>query len=200
MTTAAEQPSLEEFAPGTFRFYQHALRIMTASRVPYLVGGAYGFACYTGIARHTKDLDLFVRRQDIDATLAAFRAGGYKAEIVFAHWLGKAYHDGDFVDIIFNSGNGACPADDSWFEHAVPGIVLGHHVQLMPVEEMIWQKAYIMERERYELSGTPTMTATLIPAKPALDRPPRRFPGPKTRLAIALALVLTLALRRGGQG
>jgi hypothetical protein len=145
-----EQPTLEEFAPGTFRFYQDALRLMTASRIPYLVGGAYAFACYTGIARHTKDLDLFVRGQDIDATLAALRGGGYKAEIVFNHWLGKAYHDGDFVDIIFNSGNGVCPADDTWFEHAVSGVVLGHHVQLMPVEEMIWQKAYIMERERFD--------------------------------------------------
>lgn len=150
MMTTDEPLTLEEFAPGTFRFYQHALRIMTASGIPYLVGGAYAFACYTGIARHTKDLDLFVRRRDIDATLAALRAGGYKAEIVFAHWLGKAYHDGDFVDIIFNSGNGACPADDTWFEHAVTGGVLGHHVKLMPVEEMIWQKAYIMERERYD--------------------------------------------------
>jgi hypothetical protein len=54
------------------------------------------------------------------------------------------------VDIIFNSGNGACHVDETWFEQAVPGIIFGERVRLVPVEEMIWQKAYIMERERFD--------------------------------------------------
>ena len=29
--------------------------------MPFLVGGAYAFARYTGIERHTKDFDVFVR-------------------------------------------------------------------------------------------------------------------------------------------
>src|SRR5207244_4766554 len=53
-------------------------------------------------------------------------------------------------DIIFCSGNGACPVDDAWFLHATTGEVLGAGVQLVPVEEMIWQKAFIMERERFD--------------------------------------------------
>jgi len=52
--------------------------------------------------------------------------------------------------VIFGSGNGAAPVDELWFEHAVEDEVLGLPVRLCPAEEMIWQKAYVMERERYD--------------------------------------------------
>jgi hypothetical protein len=40
--------------------------------------------------------------------------------------------------------------DDAWFEHAVPDTVLGVPVRLMPAEEMIWSKGFVMERVRYD--------------------------------------------------
>ncbi len=40
--------------------------------------------------------------------------------------------------------------DDDWFAHAVDEEVLGVPVKLCPPEEMIWSKAFIMERERYD--------------------------------------------------
>src|SRR5690606_7889998 len=55
-----------------------------------------------------------------------------------------------FVDVIFSSGNGACPVDDEWFRAASRSDVFGVPVLLMPPEEMIWQKALILERERYD--------------------------------------------------
>jgi hypothetical protein len=142
--------SLEELDPLAFRFYRHAIEIMQQAEAPFLVGGAYAFGYYTGIARHTKDLDLFIRKDNIRWVLEVFAAGGYRTELVFTHWLAKAFHANDFIDIIFCSGNGVCPVDASWFERAVVGKVIGADVWLMPVEEMIWQKAYIMERERFD--------------------------------------------------
>src|SRR5690606_22414993 len=106
--------------------------------------------CYTGIVRHTKDLDVFLRRSDCDAALRAFSMAGFHAESVYDHWLAKAYCADDFVDLIYNSGNGECPVDDSWFSHARTGTVFGRSVQLVPAEEMIWQKMFIMERERFD--------------------------------------------------
>jgi hypothetical protein len=46
--------------------------------------------------------------------------------------------------------------DDLWFAHATPGDVLGIPVRLCPPEEMIWSKAFIMERERYDGADSPT--------------------------------------------
>ena len=142
--------TLEEFAPETFRFYRHVLEILRDAHLPFLVGGAYALSYYTGITRHTKDFDLFVRAADNRRTLDILAAAGYRMEHTFSHWLGKVFWDSDFVDVIHNSGNGLCPVDDDWFAHAVEGEVLGTRVAIVPVEEIIWQKAYIMERERFD--------------------------------------------------
>ena len=52
--------------------------------------------------------------------------------------------------MIFSSGNGVCKVDASWFRHALPAEVLGVPVKLCPVEEIIWQQSFVMERERYD--------------------------------------------------
>jgi hypothetical protein len=134
----------------TRAFYCHALTELNRSGVPYLVGGAYAFERYTGIARHTKDLDVFVREADCQCALAALEMTGCRGEITFPHWLGKAYCGEHFVDIIFGSGNGFAPVDDDWFTYAVDETVLGIPARIVPAEEMIWQKALIMERERFD--------------------------------------------------
>jgi hypothetical protein len=144
---AIPQTVLDE---SSIRFYRHALSILKASGVRHLVGGAYAFARYTGIERHTKDFDVFICRDDFQRAAWGFQKAGYKTELTFPHWLGKAYHGDDFVDLIFSAGNGVASVDDTWFEHAVNDQVFGVDVQLIPAEEMIWSKGLIMERERFD--------------------------------------------------
>jgi hypothetical protein len=43
-----------------------------------------------------------------------------------------------------------CEVDDSWFERAQDDKLLGMPVKLCAPEEMIWMKAFIMERERFD--------------------------------------------------
>jgi len=136
--------------PETFAFYARSLKALNDAGVPFLVGGAYALDRYTGIVRHTKDFDIFVRPTDLDATFAALVGAGCETEITFPHWLGKARCGSDLVDIIFSSGNGVATVDERWFEHAIDDTVLGVPVRLMPAEEMIWSKGFIMERERYD--------------------------------------------------
>ncbi|HSP96439.1 MAG TPA: hypothetical protein VL049_04235 [Candidatus Dormibacteraeota bacterium] len=131
-------------------FYGDVMRHLRAIQVPYLVGGAYAFAVVTGIGTRTKDLDLFVRRIDCPRALAALAAFGYDTDVPHPHWLAKVHGGDDVIDIIFNSGNGLSPVDDEWLANGLPAQVLGVDVRLCPVEEMIWNKAFIMERERYD--------------------------------------------------
>jgi hypothetical protein len=144
---AIEQAVLSE---ASIRFYRHALAILKDADIPHLVGGAYAYARYTGIERHTKDFDVFIRREDFGRAAWAFQKAGYKAELTFPHWLGKAFKNDDFVDLIFSAGNGVAAVDDLWFEHAVKDQVFGVDVELIPAEEMIWSKGLIMERERFD--------------------------------------------------
>ena len=149
---------------------------------------------YTGIARHTKDFDLFVRRGDIERLFREFEAAGYRTELTFPHWLGKVYHEDAFVDLIFSTGNGVGEVDDAWFEHAVTEEVLGMSVAICPAEEIIWSKAYIMERERFDGADVAHL---LLARGESLDWPRllRRF-GPHWRLLLAPPHPLHLHLSR----
>lgn len=133
-------------------FYRDTLDVLEQENIPVLVGGAFAQEFYTGICRDTKDLDLFIKPSDLEHTLDALSRTGYRTEVTFPHWLGKAYdrQGANFVDIIFNSGNGLCRVDDTWFEHAPEGEAFDRPVMFCPVEESIWQKSFIMERERYD--------------------------------------------------
>src|SRR5204862_8120589 len=92
--------------PNAREFYCHTLRIFRKAHLPVLIGGAYAFARYTGIERHTKDFDVFVRDEDFQPTLDALARAGYVTDAPFPHWLGKAHHGELVVDVIFGSGNG----------------------------------------------------------------------------------------------
>jgi hypothetical protein len=152
--TATSKPSDSRQDPGSSGaaadFYRRTMAVLEQAGVRFLVGGAFAFARYTGIVRDTKDFDLFVLQRDFDAALQALGEAGYAVERNFPHWLGKAYSEGSFVDLIFGSGNGLTPVDEAWFTHSVPGNVIAVPVRLCPAEEMIWSKSFIMERERFD--------------------------------------------------
>ena len=133
-------------------FYRHAFRILHEAQIPFLVAGAFAFTHYTGIRRNIKDLDIFLLKTDSLRALEEFTKAGYLTELKFSHWLGKIYHpnEKDFIDVIFSSGNGLCAVDHIFFENAVAGKVFHTPVQFSSPEELIWQKAFVMERERYD--------------------------------------------------
>lgn len=137
-------------SPAAQAFYVRVMRALHAGQIEFLVGGTYAFTPYTGIARSTKDFDLFVRRDDGARALAVLAAAGLRVEMTFPHWLGKVFYRKYFVDIIFNSGNAVTPVDEQWFTYAPLGTVLGMGVKLAPAEEMLWSKSFVMERERYD--------------------------------------------------
>ena len=132
------------------KFYRDSMQLLQREGVPFMVGGAFAMALYTGIARNTKDFDLLVRASDVDLTLEVFRRHGYRTEKTHPHWLAKAFQGEHLIDIIYRGGNGLCEVDDSWFARAPTNEVLGAATKVCAPEEMIWMKAYIMERERYD--------------------------------------------------
>jgi Nucleotidyl transferase of unknown function (DUF2204) len=131
-------------------FYRASMQALNRAGVPFLVGGAYAFGVYTGISRDTKDFDLFLQPGDVDRALEALSAAGYAAERTFPHWLAKVLCKENVIDLIYRAGNGLCQVDVSWFDRARDGELLGMPVRLCAPEEILWMKAFIMERERYD--------------------------------------------------
>jgi predicted nucleotidyltransferase len=132
------------------RLHRKSMVALQDAGVPFLIGGAYVVEVYAGVSRQTKDFDLYLRPQHVDLGLDALKRAGYKTEKTFPHWLAKAGRGRDCIDLIFRAGNGLCEVDDSWFERAHSSEFLGLEVKLCAPEEMIWMKAYIMERERFD--------------------------------------------------
>jgi hypothetical protein len=146
----AQLPMTSAIDPTTKSAYRRAMILLTRSGIPFLVGGAYALERYTGVPRHTKDLDLFVRAAHAQDALYTLASAGYESEMLHPHWLGKAHDGGAAIDIIFRSGNGLVEIDDSWFTYAKDREILEFPTRICAPEEIVWSKAYVMERERFD--------------------------------------------------
>lgn len=131
-------------------FYCEALDLLNEKRIDFLIGGAYALRFHTGITRNTKDLDLFCKAGDYPKILKELSHNGYKVEITDARWIAKAFKEEFFIDFIFSTVNNLCTVDDSWFEHAVEGDLLGKPVRYVAPEELFWCKMYVLNRDHYD--------------------------------------------------
>jgi hypothetical protein len=142
-------PPFDEEVHG---FYRDVLASLRDGGVPFLLGGGYALRHWTGIARDSKDLDIFIQPDDRARALETLSKRGYLTATPFPHWLSKVYDGDRFVDVIFNSGNGLTRVDQGWFDHAVDARFLGLPVRICPVEETLWSKAFVIERERCDVA------------------------------------------------
>lgn len=134
-------------------FYRESLRLLDESDTPYCVAGAYAMAAHAGIIRHTKDLDIFLRRSDLQKATEIFADAGYRIEHTHPHWLAKAFAQPPtdaFIDFIFRAASGIWEVDDEWLARVTPGPVVGRTAPLCAPEELIWSKAMVMERNRFD--------------------------------------------------
>ncbi len=130
--------------------YSRVLGRLTQRGAPVLVGGAYAMREYVGISRWTKDLDLFSPPSEVARVLAVLEEDGWEVELTDPVWLAKARLAGLLIDVLFNTGNGLHPVDESWLQRAPQAVLFGVQVRLVPVEEMILVKAYVQTRDRYD--------------------------------------------------
>jgi hypothetical protein len=130
--------------------HSEALRLLTEAGVHYVVSGAVALGHYTGLWRSTKDLDLFLVRSDLGRALDILAANGYAVQNQSAHWLSNARRGQYYVDLIHGFGGWRASIDEEWYRRGVPALVLGQPVRVSPVEELIWIKAYVAHRERFD--------------------------------------------------
>ena len=145
---AAASPSPP--SPEAEAFYAEVLRELGRLGIPFLLSGTYAVAAYTGISRPTKDLDIFCKAGDLPRILAGFQALGYGVEIEDERWIGKVRRGAFFFDVIFASSNGTMPVTDQWFDAARQVEVLGATVRIVAPTELVWSKAFIQLRHRYD--------------------------------------------------
>ena len=143
-TTFFEPPPRQE------EFYTECIELLVESEIPFLLSGTYALACYTGIVRPTKDVDLFATAGDCLKILSFFKDHGYDVEIVDERWLARITRGEIFVDVIFNMPTASTHVTEDWFKNAPRAELFGTKVRLVPPTEFVWSKMFVQDRYRYD--------------------------------------------------
>jgi hypothetical protein len=132
--------------------YRQVIQAARARRLSFALGGAFAVATYTGFWRNTKDLDLYVLPQDREAAIEVVTSSGlsdyYEQQPYDRSWIYRSHREGVIVDIIWAMANQARQIDRTWFKRGPEVEIRGEAVRILPAEEMIWAKLYVMQKER----------------------------------------------------
>lgn len=130
--------------------YKESLEILLKSDIPFMIGGAFALRIHTGIIRETKDIDIFCKASDYPRILTIFSENRYKTELTDARWIAKAYKKKNIIDLIFGTASGHWSIDDTWFRYAQTLNLFDLNLKIIGAEELIWSKAYIQDRQRFD--------------------------------------------------
>lgn len=140
----------QQFPEAQTRLFQEVLQLMNARRVPYVVSGAFALQKHTGIFRDTKDLDLFLPAEYVDAALQYLYEDGFHTEVRDPVWLAKAHREDYFVDLITGMSNGVITVDMSWIARGSLAEVVGIPSRVLAAEELLASKLFVTRRERFD--------------------------------------------------
>jgi len=112
-------------------FYSESLKVLKKTNIP-------------------KDLDVFCHPGDYPKILKIFSDLGYRTQTLDERWMVKILKGKYFLDIIFNAANAVTPVTKDWFKNCRKAKIAGIEVPLLPPTELIWAKAFIQDRRKYD--------------------------------------------------
>ncbi|MEO5804459.1 MAG: nucleotidyltransferase family protein, partial [Verrucomicrobiota bacterium] len=132
--------------------YEAAIHVVRKAKVEFLIAGAFGLAVYTGRWRNTKDLDLLILPKDREAIVQALADAGfvdYYDQLAYDRgWIYRSTRDGFIVDVIWAMANRRAQVDELWFDRAPLVTIRTEQLRIVPAEELLWHKLYVLQRER----------------------------------------------------
>jgi hypothetical protein len=153
-TTAAAAPADwgQQIPESDWAVYRQAIHQVRALEIPFAFGGAFGLAAYTGSLRNTKDFDFYVRPVDRDAMILALTRAGLEDHFdrlpYDRSWIYRASRGEIIVDAIWAMANHRAAVDDEWVSRGPEVILRGERLRAIPIEELIWSKLYVLQRDR----------------------------------------------------
>jgi hypothetical protein len=142
----------DAISAAEWKIYRAAIQALRNERIEFLLGGGFARAGFTGHWRDTKDIDFYIRPKDREpAKLALVKAGfaDYYEKVPYDRaWIHRSYKSNVLVDVIWAMANQRAQVDDTWFRHAPEITIRGERLFLVPPEELLWCKLYIIQRDR----------------------------------------------------
>jgi hypothetical protein len=134
-----------------WKIYREAIEAVRKARVPFLLGGGFALAAFTGRWRDTKDIDFYIAPKDRDRAVAALAKAGfadlYHRRTYDRRWIYRSIKADVIVDIIWSMANRRARVDNAWFKRAGSVSIRGQKIAVVPMEEFVWCKLYIVQRD-----------------------------------------------------
>ena len=127
-----------------------AASALRGAGVPFLLGGS--LASWARGGRETRhDLDLMIKREDVERALTALTAAGMRADDPPEEWLVKAW-DGDvLVDLIFSPKG--LPINDAVLARGEELSVLSMQIRVMAIEDVLITKLMAITEHNLRYEG-----------------------------------------------
>ncbi|MFW6058761.1 MAG: nucleotidyltransferase [Phycisphaeraceae bacterium] len=139
-------------ADHEWQLYKRVLETVHARGLPYVIGGGLSVSLYTRRWRNTKDMDLLVlpehRQQFIDVLTELGLEDYYHRDPYDRSWIYRGYREGIIIDVIWAMANHRASVDADWIERGLSAMMRGLAVRVVPPEELVWAKLYVMDRGR----------------------------------------------------
>jgi len=134
-----------------WRTYKRAIEALRKANIPFLLGGGFALATFTGRFRDTKDMDFYVLPRARSEAIAALKRAGFsdyfKTRPYDRKWIYRSVRSGVIVDIIWSMANRRAKVDQIWLDNARSVLVRGEELKVVPTEEFLWCKLYILQRD-----------------------------------------------------
>ena len=142
----------EEIPTEEWAIYQRAIHEVRRAGVRFALGGAFAVATYTQHWRDTKDLDFYVVPAAQGAMVQALARAGLRDYFDVLpyqrHWIYRAHQDNVIVDVIWAMSNRRAEVDELWLTRGPQVVARGETLTVLPAEELLWNKLYILQRDR----------------------------------------------------
>jgi hypothetical protein len=140
-----------EVSEPAWAIYSKAMEVVRSAGVPFLLGGGFALAAFTGRWRDTKDIDFYIHPRDRDAAVQALTKAGfddYFSRLPYDRkWIYRSTQSDCIVDIIWSMANQRAQVDELWFERADKLQLRDQQLLILPPEEFMWCKLYILQRD-----------------------------------------------------
>jgi len=122
------------------------------AEIGILLGGGLGLSAYMPLKRRTKDIDFYILPAHRDRMVALLKEAGfadYYEKLPYdRNWIYRSYRGEVIVDIIWSFANYLTEVDEEWFRHGRHISHGGLDIRVVPPEELLWAKLFVLQRER----------------------------------------------------
>jgi len=132
--------------------YGEVIQRARARGIRFAFGGAFATAVYTGELRNTKDFDFYLLPSDREPMRQVMEEAGLRDHFerlsYDRSWIYRGSRGDIIVDAIWAMANHRATVDEYWLSRGPEISIQGERLQAIPVEELIWSKLYVLQRER----------------------------------------------------